>query len=195
MAEYFAQHGWQDITIAFPVNVREIEAINRLAERVRLHLLVESEESVRFLQHHLSCRVNVWIKIDTGSYRTGLSWINIQGIAALAHAILLSDTLNLRGLLTHAGQTYSARSQDRVLELYQESVARMKSVQDYVQVQEKIPLEISIGDTPGCSVVEQFDEVDEIRPGNFIFYDVMQFVIGSCSEGRYCASGCVPGRC
>src|SRR6476620_10300974 len=28
MAEYFASHGWDDITIAFPANWREIEAIN-----------------------------------------------------------------------------------------------------------------------------------------------------------------------
>src|SRR6056297_1900749 len=31
MAEYFAFAGWQDITIAFPVNVREVKAINSLA--------------------------------------------------------------------------------------------------------------------------------------------------------------------
>jgi len=32
---------------------------------------------------------------------------------------------------------------------------------------------ISYGDTPSCSIAENFDEVDEIRPGNFVFYDVM----------------------
>ncbi len=48
MARYFANHGWQDITIAFPVNMREIDKINALAETITLHLLVEAEESVHF---------------------------------------------------------------------------------------------------------------------------------------------------
>jgi hypothetical protein len=40
MARFFADHGWQDITIAFPVNVRQLPALDSLAGRVRLGLLV-----------------------------------------------------------------------------------------------------------------------------------------------------------
>jgi D-serine deaminase-like pyridoxal phosphate-dependent protein len=43
-------------------------------------------------------------------------------------------------------------------------------------------LEISIGDTPSCSILSDFGEVEEIRPGNFVYYDVMQLEIGSCRE-------------
>jgi D-serine deaminase-like pyridoxal phosphate-dependent protein len=39
---------------------------------------------------------------------------------------------------------------------------------------------ISNGDTPTCSVSENFEHIDEMRPGNFVFYDVMQAEIGSC---------------
>ena len=39
---------------------------------------------------------------------------------------------------------------------------------------------ISIGDTPCCSIIDDFQDIDEIRPGNFVFYDVMQAQIGSC---------------
>ncbi len=182
MAEYFANQGWQDITIAFPVNVREIDVMNTLAERITLHLLVESEISVRFLNRHLSQQVHGWIKVDTGYHRTGLSWEKPEEIAALARIILQSDSINLHGLLTHAGQTYSARSSARVQELYQESVTRLKAVQQYIQRQENVPIELSVGDTPGCRVVERFSEVDEVRPGNFIFYDVMQLTTGACHE-------------
>ena len=34
MALYFAEHGWNDITIAFPVNLRQIRTINMLARQV-----------------------------------------------------------------------------------------------------------------------------------------------------------------
>src|SRR5660398_51403 len=41
MAEYFAVNGWADITLAFPVNILEIENINRLAANIKLNVLVE----------------------------------------------------------------------------------------------------------------------------------------------------------
>jgi D-serine deaminase-like pyridoxal phosphate-dependent protein len=40
---------------------------------------------------------------------------------------------------------------------------------------------ITIGDTPGCTIVEEFGPIKEISPGNFVFYDVMQVNIGSCT--------------
>jgi len=40
---------------------------------------------------------------------------------------------------------------------------------------------LSIGDTPGCSVAQVFPGIDEIRPGNFVFYDLMQYKLGVCS--------------
>jgi D-serine deaminase-like pyridoxal phosphate-dependent protein len=43
-------------------------------------------------------------------------------------------------------------------------------------------LKISVGDTPGCSLVQDFGRVDEIRPGNFVFFDLMQVNIGVCRE-------------
>jgi len=38
---------------------------------------------------------------------------------------------------------------------------------------------VSLGDSPTCSVAEDFTGVDEIRPGNFVFYDLTQNKIGS----------------
>jgi len=40
---------------------------------------------------------------------------------------------------------------------------------------------LSIGDTPSCTLMNDFSGIDEIRPGNFVFYDVMQYHIGSCN--------------
>jgi D-serine deaminase-like pyridoxal phosphate-dependent protein len=44
-------------------------------------------------------------------------------------------------------------------------------------------MELSVGDTPTCSVIgpNDLDGIQEIRPGNFVFYDVEQAEIGSCT--------------
>ncbi|MFN2200435.1 MAG: alanine racemase, partial [Caldilineaceae bacterium] len=42
-------------------------------------------------------------------------------------------------------------------------------------------LQISVGDTPACSMLDDLGPVDEIRPGNFVFYDLTQLAIGACA--------------
>lgn len=180
MAKYFARHGWQDITLAFPVNWREIEEIKLLAQSIDLGLLVESVESVNFLKEHLTRPVKAWIKIDTGYHRTGLIWNEISPIQNLANTIQNSRNLKLAGILTHAGNTYHPNSPEDIPTLYEESVERMNSVRENLYTGGS-PLLVSVGDTPGCSKSKDLGEVDEIRPGNFIFFDSQQLHIGSCN--------------
>lgn len=177
MAAYFAEHGWQDITVAIPVNWLEIDRINALAARIKLNLLVESVETTQFLQANLVHPVNIWLKIDTGYHRTGLLWDHLPAIQSVANAIQQSDKTRLTGLLTHAGHSYSARSQAAIQTIYQETVTRLQQVKASLGMDQ---LELSLGDTPCCSLIEDFGAVDEIRPGNFVFYDWMQTQIGSC---------------
>lgn len=40
---------------------------------------------------------------------------------------------------------------------------------------------VSIGSTPTMSVVDHLEGVDEIRPGNYAFYDLSQVVFGACT--------------
>ena len=48
-----------------------------------------------------------------------------------------------------------------------------------------------MGDTPSASLAENFNGVDEMRPGNFVFYDVFQSQVGSCSvENIAVATAC-----
>lgn len=200
MARYFASHGWRDILVAFPLNIREMEKINTLAKEVRLHLLVESRETVRFLKQHAATELNLWIKIDAGSRRTGIPWDHFVEIAAVAIEIQKSPRLNLKGILTHAGHTYRAASPGEIREIFRETALRMQAAREHLALQGFSDLEISVGDTPGCSLVEDFSGVDEIRPGNFVYYDLMQLELGACREDEIAAAvGCPvvakhPGR-
>lgn len=40
---------------------------------------------------------------------------------------------------------------------------------------------LSLGDTPSASLCDNFAGIDEIRPGNFVFYDLMQYQLGACN--------------
>ena len=181
MATYFADHGWKDITIAFPANVREIEQINRLAERVRLQLLVESEATVQILDRGLTAPVGAWIEVDAGSGRSGVPWDDGGTLHAVATAVAASQWLSLQGLLTHAGNTYAARSLVAVTAIHTETVTRMQRMRNWLMEYGFLGLEISIGDTPACSMLDKWGDIDEARPGNFVFYDLTQMTIGACT--------------
>ncbi|MDM8530249.1 alanine racemase [Anaerolineales bacterium HSG25] len=187
MASYFAQHGWSDILIAFPVNILEIDALNQLATQINLSLLVESAEVVQFLTDNLHGSADVWLKADVGYHRTGILTSQPDRFVRLVEQIEATSNLTFKGLLTHAGHSYQARGRAALHAVYQEMVAQFK------QVQAVLPqAQISIGDTPTCSVVDDFSGLDEIRPGNFVFYDVMQRIIGSCTSEQIAVAVACP---
>jgi len=192
MAVYFAQHGWRDITIAFPVNTLEMDKINALAAEIELGLLVESTQVVRFLAEHLTAEAKAWIKVDTGYGRTGVAWDRTDEVLELARQIETCDALAFTGLLTHAGHSYHASSQEEIRSIYQESVARLRAARQALEQGGFSAVELSFGDTPTCSIVEDFSAVDEMRPGNFVFYDLKQMRIGSCSEEQIAVAVACP---
>ena len=182
MAHYFAGHGWQDITVAFPVNIREMERINHLAQVIRLHLLVDSEAPVKVLQERLAAPVRLWIKIDVGYGRAGIRWDRPDKVLSLARLILESGNTPLAGLLTHAGHTYAASSAEEIRHIYRVTVERLSRLREMLAENKIGGVNISVGDTPGCVLTDDFGPVDEIRPGNFVFYDAMQLHLGVCQE-------------
>jgi D-serine deaminase-like pyridoxal phosphate-dependent protein len=180
MADYFSEE-WNDITVAFPVNILEIDTINRVAKKITLNVLIESVASAEFLiKHLLNHSVNFLIKLNIGNGRTGLLPTNTETIDAILEATKHSDKLNFIGFLGHAGQTYKCRSKTDILKTHERAKATIVSVKNKYKT--KYPeLIASYGDTPSCSVAENFEGLDELRPGNFVFYDVMQVQIGDCT--------------
>lgn len=180
MANYFVHDNWKDITIAFPVNIREINLLNELSEEIQLNITIENNESVKFLKENLKYPVGFFIKIDTGYNRTGIISDNLNLIDQILEEAKNSETLNFAGFLTHAGHTYHAKNKKEIIQIYNKSVEQLNALKNrYEPVYPDLIL--SYGDTPSCSLVDNFKGIDEIRPGNFVFYDYMQYQLGSCS--------------
>jgi len=192
MAEYFAQFGWQDILIAFPVNVLEIESISRLSRTIKLALLVESLESAQTLEKSVNHPVGIWIKIDAGAGRTGILWNATEEIEILARYIKLSKNLKLMGLLAHSGNTYHAQGIQEISSIYFEALNRLNSIKGYLESMQLGKIKISVGDTPSASILEDMGDIDEFRPGNFLFYDVQQFQAGLCTIENIAVSVACP---
>jgi D-serine deaminase-like pyridoxal phosphate-dependent protein len=178
MAEYFLKDNWNDILIAFPFNPREIDSINKLADKINLTLTVPCIESASLLTRLAKTKMNVMIKIDTGYGRSGTNWNDSDTVIDIIKVIGQNQQLTVSGLLTHSGHTYKKNNPIDIERIFQESIERLHIVK---QKAGRDDLIISVGDTPSASIVSTFEGADEIRPGNFVFYDLMQLMIGSCS--------------
>ena len=173
MAKYFVENGWDDITIAFPYNPLEADVISALAEKAHLNILLESEESQTHALENLTQNVGFFIKIDVGTHRTGLDHRNESAISDLIAKS--SPKLEFKGFLAHAGHTYGAVGDKNIRWLFDGVVKMLLPLRD------TFGGIISYGETPSCSIMDDLSMFDELRPGNFVFYDFMQAKIGSCS--------------
>lgn len=180
MAKYFVDGGWNDITVAIPVNILEIDLINEIAEKVKLNLLVENEEAIDFLSTHLKHSINLLLKTDAGYHRTGVAYDDTSRIDTLINTIQEASHCEFIGFLTHSGHSYNARSNEEIATIHHNSLEKMATLEARYK-QEYPNLTISVGDTPTCSVMEDFGVATEIRAGNFVFYDLMQHQITACS--------------
>lgn len=191
MAKYFSNHGWKDITVAIPVNVREIDIINQLAAKIELNLVVESREAILFLESELKHQVGIFIKIDTGYGRCGLPAEATGSIGILVDLLKESSKMICKGFLAHSGHNYKASDPKEIHKNHSKTLLDLNELKDIFR--KEIPnIEVSLGDTPACSISEEFYGIDEIRPGNFVFYDIMQYVLGSCDEDQIAVAMACP---
>ncbi len=179
MARFFADGGWNDITIALPANILQLDEISKLASEIRLSLLFDMQDQAAFFAMNLKHEAGFFIKTDTGYNRSGVIPTDTDTINSIL-AEASGSNLTFKGFLTHSGHTYHANGRDEILAIHKHSGKILSNLKrKYLPGNPGIIT--SAGDTPSCSIAEEFEGFDEIRPGNFVFYDLMQWRLGSCS--------------
>jgi D-serine deaminase-like pyridoxal phosphate-dependent protein len=182
MAAYFAKDGWKDITVAFPVNILEHAFINDLAKNIQLNILVSDPSVIESLNTLLRQDVGVFIELDTGQQRSGFASDAIGSIAQAIQSINIAKHLRFCGFLTHAGQSYQMQcSTEQLQAIHEESLKKIEQFTHLFKQQQEKPV-VSVGDTPTFIVANNFSGIDEVRPGNAVFFDLTQQCIGVCEK-------------
>ncbi len=181
MAEDFAEGGWDDITIAITFNILEVEKVNNMiGSGKKINLTIDSPVTLRLLLKKLNYPADFFIKINTGYNRTGINADSVEEISAIL-SMARDSKLNFSGFLTHSGHSYKAGSREDILDIFNDTEKKLSILKERF-IGEYPDLLISVGDTPTVSIVQEMKGVDEIRPGNFVFYDLMQLELGSCTS-------------
>jgi D-serine deaminase-like pyridoxal phosphate-dependent protein len=176
MGLYFAEDGWDDITVAFPFYPGMIPDLQKLEQKAKLSVFVRDEFQLSILNRDLKNSFRVYIEVDAGYGRSGIPHHNRDEIQALIKACSGGKKSLFHGFYIHDGRTYAARSTAEIEELIQ------PSKQALISLKSDFPnAAISLGDTPSASQSKDLHDFDELTPGNFVFYDWMQVQMESCT--------------
>ncbi len=176
MASYFAAAGWTDILIAFPFDPGQLPILNALSESVRISILIDNQEILPYLSR-IERQVSFYIDIDTGYGRTGVKSDAIQTVESIIKQSLGFKKTSFAGFYCHAGHSYKTTDPVKREELHTKATSDLKQLKEEFSTYVPIAL---YGDTPNCSIQNDFTGIDEITPGNFVFYDLIQLALGAC---------------
>ena len=183
-ARDFSANGFSDITYAVPIEPGKFAgAIELLRSGVKLNLLTDNADAARLLDEaagRAGVKFDVFVKIDCGTHRVGVEPHTAEAVDIPRQ---LSDAKNLHfaGILTHAGHSYDAKTVEEIKtvarherDVMVEHAAKLRGLDIEVPT-------VSIGSTPTINHIDHLDGIDEVRPGNYIFFDNYQATLGSCS--------------
>jgi D-serine deaminase-like pyridoxal phosphate-dependent protein len=203
-AEHFAAAGFGDITYAVPIAPAKLERAAALGRAIeRLNILVDSQAALQAVESFAGERpgtvFDVFLKVDCGYHRAGVDPSRPESVQ-LALALSRSSAVRFRGLLTHAGHSYNSLTTAEVLAIAKQETAAVTNFAATLAQEGAGELVRSIGSTPTCTHAESFTDCDEVRPGNYVFFDAFQATLGSCSMSDVAVSvlttvvGCYPDR-
>ncbi|MEM7500582.1 MAG: alanine racemase [Pseudomonadota bacterium] len=179
-AEYFAAHGFKDITYAVAVTPNKLSrAADLLESGVDLKLLVSGLAAGQALvKFSAPAPFPLMLEIDSGEHRTGFL---PDDDALLQTAKLLAEWQGARcvGLLTHGGHSYNGRSVGDFQRVAAEERAALLKAQGRLSEIGLEQLVLSSGSTPTATFGTDFSGIDEVRPGVYLAGDLFQAQLGT----------------
>lgn len=182
-ARWFAARGFTDLTYAVPIEPGKFAAAIELAKTCERLALITDEAEVP-AQLNEAARVagvtlDLFLKVDCGYHRCG---VEPDAPEALEIPRRIAGAKNLRfaGILTHAGHSYHCQSREELLAVARRERDLMVGFAETLRREGLEVPTVSIGSTPTIATVDHLTGIDEIRPGNYIFYDAFQATLGSC---------------
>lgn len=186
-AAYFARAGFRDITYAVPVAPQKLEQVAAIMRAngdsggVDLKIITDNiavAQAIAAKGRALGVAFRALIKIDCGLGRAGIAADSAE-LLPLA-AALSAPGAELAGVLTHAGHSYHAKSVADVKRIAEdERQAVVKAAARLREAGHACAI-VSVGSTPTALHADNLAGVTEMRPGNYVFFDLFQAAAGSC---------------
>lgn len=183
-AEYFADHGLDDIQYAVCIVPDKLARVEALEKRgVAMTIVtdnVQVAQAIADRSRNSGCRFTVLIEIDTGERRSGVS-PDADALLEIAEILGSAPGVTLAGTMTHAGNSYQCRSLEAVENIAEdERGGAVQAAERLRKAGHRIEI-VSMGSTPTGLHARNLAGITEIRAGVYMFGDMFQAQIGSCA--------------
>jgi len=182
-ARAFAANGFSQITYAIPIEPGKFNEAIEISRDCELSLItddVDVPDQLNDAAKQANVHLNLFLKVDCGYHRCGVEPGNPVA-TEIPRRITNASNLRFAGILTHAGHSYNCQTKAELLALAKHERDLMADFGEALRKEiGQVPI-VSIGSTPTITSVDHLDGIDEVRPGNYIFFDAFQATLGSCS--------------
>ncbi len=183
-AEYFAAAGYRDILYAVGMAPGKFERAASLARQdgMQLTLLTDNVDTVEAAiaaAARLDVRFDFLVEVDCGDGRGGVL-PDSAALLEVAGRLHQAVGTTLRGVMTHAGQSYDSREPSVVAEIAEQERRSAVSAAERLRAHGMPVGVVSVGSTPTVAFARSFEGVSEARCGVHAFFDLDQYARGVC---------------
>ncbi len=182
-AEYYFENGIKDIIYAVGIAPVKLDRVTALIKKgADLSLILDSIVQVKIIsdkacEHGIN--IPVLIELDCDGHRSGVT-LDDSLLLDIGKQIFSSKGITLRGVLTHAGESYGCKTLDAIQQIAKIERDMAVKCSELLRKNDLPCPVVSIGSTPTANYVEDLNGITEIRAGVFIFYDLVMAGLGVC---------------
>ena len=182
-AEYFADAGITDMIYGVGLAPDKLVRLRALAARgIDMMVVLDTVDQARAMAGAARSggpMPSALIEIDCDGPRGGLAPGDPR-IVAISD-VLREGQVVLRGVLTHAGESYACRGGEGLPEAAEAERAAAVKAAELLRGHGHASPVVSVGSTPTAHFARDLAGVTEVRAGVFMFFDLVMHGIGVCA--------------
>ena len=183
-AERFAEAGITDILYAVGIAPAKLDRVIGIRRRgVDLTIITDNlvaAEAIAAAARASGEPIPVLIEIDSDGHRGGVPSEDPERLTAIARVLAAGGAVP-RGVMTHYGGSYDARSQGELDEAARRERETTLAAADTLRAAGFEAPVVSIGSTPTALNAKDLAGLTEIRAGVYVFFDLVMAGLGVCS--------------
>ena len=182
-AEFFAGHGFRDMTYAVGMSPASASRAMELSARTGIDLkllldTLEQADALADVRAATGVTPSVFIELDCDDHRGGLKPGDPKLLEVADRVVAVGA--KLVGVLAHAGESYSLSTPDALVNAAEnERLATVEAAQILCARGHACPI-VSLGSTPTAHFAENLKGITELRAGVYMFFDLVQHGVGVC---------------
>ncbi len=183
-AEQFSAGGVRDILYGVGVAPSKLERVTALRRQgVDLSVVVDNVDAARAVAEHsrrMNDRIPSLIEIDSDGHRAGVRFEDTANLLAIGNT-LHEGGAELRGVMTHAGESYSCGSIEEIAAIAERERAAAVGCATVLRASGLPVSVVSVGSTPTAYFAADLTGVTEVRAGVFVFFDLVMAGLQVCA--------------